>query len=102
MYKHYKYGYYVSDKGKVKRVRNSKKESVKIFKGNCGYNFFYMYPSKENVFIHKAVACLFIPRVKNKHIIDHINRDKTDNRVENLRWVNHSENMINRAKWTRS
>jgi hypothetical protein len=31
-----------------------------------------------------------------KHTIDHINRDKLDNRIENLRDVTHSVNNFNR------
>ena len=79
MYKHYKNGYYVSNKGKVKRVRKGKKYDVKIFKGRCGYLFFHIFGCDENIFIHKAVAELFIPKIKGKWIIDNINRNREDN-----------------------
>lgn len=45
--------------------------------------------------LHRAVAELFIPNPENKPCIDHINGNKHDNRVCNLRWVTHSENMLN-------
>lgn len=45
--------------------------------------------------LHRVVATLFIPNPDNKPCIDHINTIKTDNRVENLRWVTWSENTMN-------
>lgn len=45
--------------------------------------------------IHRIVASAFIDNPDNKPMIDHINTDRTDNRIENLRWVTALENSRN-------
>lgn len=45
--------------------------------------------------IHRLVGLHYIPNPENKRCIDHINRIRTDNRVENLRWATDSENQQN-------
>lgn len=47
--------------------------------------------------LHRLLARLFIPNPDNKPFVDHINRIKSDYRLENLRWVTHGENVINTA-----
>lgn len=47
--------------------------------------------------VHRIIAITFIPNPDNKPMIDHIDRDKTNNRVENLRWCTLTENMRNPA-----
>jgi hypothetical protein len=46
--------------------------------------------------LHHQVAKLFIDNPENKRCVDHINTIRTDNRVENLRWVSHKENSNNK------
>lgn len=64
---------------------------------NNGYKFLFL--SKGGVakryLVHRLVAEAFIPNPDHKRCVDHINTVKWDNRVENLRWVTHSENSNN-------
>ena len=49
--------------------------------------------------VHRLYSKAFIPNEDNKPFIDHINRIRTDNRLENLRWATRSENSRNVKKW---
>lgn len=42
--------------------------------------------------IHRMVAETFLPRVEGKDHINHIDADKTNNRVSNLEWCTDAEN----------
>lgn len=45
--------------------------------------------------VHKIVLEAFSPNLNNYPSIDHINCDKTDNRLENLKWCSCKENSNN-------
>jgi len=48
--------------------------------------------------VHRLIALAFIPNPANKPTVDHINRDATDNRIENLRWATCAEQALNRRQ----
>lgn len=66
-----------------------------------GYDYVNLVVTKDNKYnekrflVHRLIAETFIPNPDNKRCVDHINTIRTDNRVENLRWVTHLENQKN-------
>ena len=50
---------------------------------------------KRTVEVHRFIAEQLLPNPHNLPIVDHINRDKLDNRLENLRWVSRADNFWN-------
>ena len=52
----------------------------------------------KNLSIHRLIALSFIPNPSNKPFVDHVNRSRSDNRLENLRWCTRSENQMNKSK----
>lgn len=79
----------ISNYGRLKK--NGELVELKNFI-NTGY---YYDASRSEVLIHRLIAKTFIPNPDNKPCIDHIDGNKHNNRVDNLRWVTYSENMKN-------
>ena len=67
---------------------------VKPWLGGRGY-LAVTIPYRKDCFIHQLVAEAFIPNPENKPCIDHIDGDRTNNSLTNLRWVTFKENSNN-------
>lgn len=85
--------YQVSNLGNVKSLRNNK--ILKPVPNKKGY--FQVSLSKDgkvkNFRINRLVAEAFLPNEDELPEVDHINGDKTDNRVCNLQWISEVENL---------
>lgn len=103
----YKPIYQVSNLGRIRSLARAtndngglfhRKERILKYGKSRGYLLVYLYMEngkKKTIPVHQIVAKAFLPNPDNKPEVDHIDGDKTNNCVDNLRWVTHQENCAN-------
>jgi hypothetical protein len=98
--------YQVSNMGRVKSLerietqkngRKVKRKEIILKNGFSGpkgkqYHSVNFRRSDKSMKVHRLVAEAFLFRESKDLVVDHINRDKLDNRAENLEWVTVLEN----------
>jgi len=99
--------YEVSNTGEVRSVdrvikrggKNTflKGKKIAIYVMPNGYHAVALYAEKgrSNKYIHKIVAEAFLENPNNYPYVDHIDTDKENNNVDNLRWCSPSQNSNN-------
>lgn len=102
--------YQVSSIGNVrtkeKSVSHSRNQAMKVRRKaktmstvDNGNGYLYVTLTKDgkryNRYVHRLVAEAFIDNPDGLLEVDHINRIRNDNRIENLRWVNRQSNIEN-------
>ena len=84
-------GYEISSCGKIKTYRYKRKNYIiKSMANNCGYLWTYLRDhegKKVKWYISRLVAMTFIENPEGFKTVDHIDRNRTNNCVSNLRWA---------------
>lgn len=93
--------YEVSNQGRLRSAEHYSMQNhlipckiLSISHGAWGYTDVSLYKNGERTHkkMHRLVAEAFIPNPDNLPEVDHIDMDKDNNCVDNLRWCTHSQN----------
>ena len=88
----------VSSIGEVFVPANGPNKAHWTFGSKSSYGYLIVTINGRKYPVQRLVAQTFIPNPGNKPEVDHLNRNREDNRVSpvcNLRWATHSENQRN-------
>jgi len=90
--------YEVSNFGNIKNIKTGR-----ILKSGIDGNGYYivkLYKNKiaKTQYLHRLVMMTFLNNPENKKCVDHIDRNKLNNNILNLRWASYSENGMNKSK----
>ena len=87
--------YEISNIGRVKRINGGKISIKKLNPSIEKYIFVGLSKNgiKKVTRVHVLVAEAFIPNPKKKPYINHIDNNPSNNKVSNLEWCTHLENM---------
>ena len=86
----------ISQRNGYKRILKGRE--IKTFINNSGYLKFTACTGARHYvtkLVHRAVAEAFLPNPNPSLLVEvnHINEDKLDNRVDNLSWITHFDNI---------
>ena len=88
-------GYTITDDGKVISYKYKKPRVMKTWLQKSGYENIKL--CKNNItyhfLIHRLVAEAFLPNPNNLPEVNHKNKNRSDNRVENLEWCSRIDNL---------
>ena len=86
--------YEINEEGVLRNLETNRISRGALTKGYVKFNLRQGYLSK-NVFKHRVLAELFVWNPDDLPCVDHIDRNRLNNTIENLRWCSYEENNRN-------
>jgi hypothetical protein len=91
--------YEISDLGNVRNVKTKRVIKLSLNRKG-GYLKIHLRNDKKCIskLVHRLVAETYINNEFNNQQVDHIDRNRLNNKKTNLRWVSQEDNLINRSR----
>ena len=88
--------YEVSDLGRIRHIAGNIRKTRQC----AGYQYVCIWQNgkHKNLRVHRLVAKAFIPNPSGKRCVNHIDGNRSNNRVDNLEWCSASENEIHKSR----
>ena len=91
--------YYITEEGRCFNEKTNKFLKGQIMKnGYLSYQITLPSGEKKRLYAHRLVAQAFLEEKKDKKEVNHKDGNKLNNYIDNLEWVNSSENKIHAIK----
>lgn len=101
IYKNFFENYEISNMGNIRhKLKSGNYKNVKSSIASNGYKYIQLQRNGKriNFYIHQQVAKIFIGERPKNLVVDHIDRNKYNNKSNNLRYVTYKENRNNNEK----
>lgn len=96
--------YQINKNGQVWVITQTKYKKSRFLKPIINQDGYYKIGlttkegKRKTLTLHRLIALQFIPNPDNLPVIDHIDRNRTNNSIENLRWTTVQKNTHNRPR----
>ena len=91
-------GFEVSNLGRIKSLNYRRTGKAELMNPSTNTDGYFQVGLRKNkktktCYVHRLIAQTFIPNPDNLPEVNHIDEDKTNNRVDNLEWKTHRDNI---------
>lgn len=91
-------GIFICENGQILSNRSGNWRELKPYADKKGYQYLHLLnvetKERKHFSVHRLVALAFIPNIENKPEVNHKDKNKSNNSLDNLEWCTRKENVV--------